>query len=163
MLNSLMFRLGLRRATPPTSRESEMQALLDNLNAAVSRQSDVIDGLNSAIALLEKRNALVRDNTTVILGSLLVQSGGKIRIDGNVLDTVSENKRLSVQISAAEGDGSRTAYLVEDDEAEAIQNDFEETFEDEFDEDEIREMENEFLADEDCDDCDDEHDNMCPC
>lgn len=153
---------------PESERISELENRFAGASQYIHDQEQVIDGLNAAIGQLEIRNNQTRHNSIVILGSILVANGGKMKIEGNILDAVEAeaNQKLYVNISEPADDGSRTAYLLEqqDEPLDVIVDDDDD---EEFTDEEVELMEKEFLDDdmgfdedddfEDDDDCDCEH------
>ena len=87
---------------------------IDEMRQMVEAFDLEVKGLTSAIALMNAREQMTRQNSTVLLGSVLAQYGGEIKLEGNIIDLVTNNSNLSVHIDEVQDDGSRVLRLLED-------------------------------------------------
>ncbi len=128
---------------PESQRIAELQQNLELACAVVSNQKDTITGLNVAIGMLSHREQNMQANSTQLIAAIIATLGGEIKLEGNIIDAVVNNKQLSVHIEEIQEDGGRTVRLVEEPAGSIIEEDREPTDE------ELADIEAEFL---DCDD-----------
>lgn len=141
---------------PESERIIELQGIIEAAFEENYSQSVEIEGLIKSIGYLTNEEKITRENSTIMIASLVATYGGTVKLDGNVIDACASNKLLNIHVDAPEEDGSRTIRLVERepdvDEAEPT-------------DEELQELETEFLNElsvDDGDELDDEHEDCCP-
>lgn len=137
-------------------RVSELEQELMEAREAAEYFRSLAAGLEKSVVHLNNKEQLTRTNSTIIIGALVASQGGKILLDGNIIDAIASNKRLSVRIDEAEQDGSRTIRLIErsDDDADEREPTDEELYAIERELEEDYEEDDDDILDDDDDECD---------